>query len=369
MIDTPAALESLVRRARRAEQVALDTEFVWERTYYPKMGVVQVGLGEEECFLVDAVAIPDLSPLGQLIGDPAVVKILHDSQQDLTLLRRITGASPRTIFDTSRAAGFAGLSSTLSLDNLLHQVVGVCLDKSETRTDWLRRPLSEQQIAYAMDDVRYLPALRQVLLSRAQENATEEWLQEELAGCDDPTLYAEKDPRQQFRRLKGIGALSSHELAALRKLTAWREEEARRRDRPRGHIVTDKALVCLAQRQPHSVAGLKAIKALSENQVRRHGAAILAAIATGLASQRAKWPQPPKSPPNKRQLKPQLKRAITHLREKSAHRRIDPALVASRAEIELLVCEGVNALPERHRLLRGWRREFVGAELRQFTSR
>ena len=369
MIDTSTALESLVRRARRAEQVALDTEFVWERTYYPKVGVVQVGLGEEECFLVDTVAIPDLSPLGELIRDPAVVKILHDAPQDLTILRRLTGASPRTIFDTSRAAGFVGLSSTLSLDDLLYQVVGMALSKSETRTNWLRRPLSEQQIAYAMDDVRYLPTLRQVLLSRARKNATGEWLQEELAGGDDPTLYTEKAPQEQFRRLKGIGALSPRQLAALRELTAWREEEARRRDRPRGHIVTDKELVFLAQRQLHSVAELKALNGLSDKQVRRYGADILTAVAKGLASPRAEWPQPPTPPPNRRRLKPQLKRAVTHLREKSAHRKIDPALVASRAEIELLVCEGLDARPERHRLLRGWRREFAGAELRQFTSR
>ena len=147
MIDTQQALVAFCQRAQEAECLALDTEFVWNRTYYPKLGVIQVGLSAEDCHLIDAPAIEDLTPLGQIISNPAIVKILHDAQQDLTILKRATGAHPHNVFDTRCAAGLAGMSSTSSLAELLENVVGVSLEKSETRTDWLQRPLSDEQVS------------------------------------------------------------------------------------------------------------------------------------------------------------------------------------------------------------------------------
>ncbi len=193
MIDTREALESLVERALTAECVALDTEFVWERTYYPRLGLVQVGFAEDDSALIDAAAFPDLAPLGRVLAAPSVVKILHDAPQDLTILRRATGAYPKNIFDTRRAAGFVGLSATLSLGDLLRETLGVSLTKTEARTDWLRRPLSANQQTYAHDDVRFMPAARAELLARARQRHREAWLHEELAAYDDPALYKEKD--------------------------------------------------------------------------------------------------------------------------------------------------------------------------------
>src|SRR5690606_18384671 len=150
MIETRDALQALVDRARTAEAVALDTEFVWERTYYPQLGVVQLGLGGDDVHLLDAAAL-DLAPLGALLTDAAVVKVLHDAVQDLTILRRATGASAVNVFDTQRAAGFVGLTSTLSLQDLFAEAVGVKLPKGATRSNWLKRPLSDEQTAYAED--------------------------------------------------------------------------------------------------------------------------------------------------------------------------------------------------------------------------
>ncbi|MFB3132499.1 MAG: ribonuclease D, partial [Rhodothermales bacterium] len=192
MIATPQALEALIARALEAECVALDTEFVWERTYYPQLGLVQVGFAEDDSALIDTVACRDLAPLGRLLAAPEVVKILHDAPQDLTILRRITGSSPKNIFDTRRAAGFVGLSATLSLGDLLREILGVALPKTETRTNWLRRPLSAEQHAYAHSDVRYLPAARAELLARLRQRHRETWFYEEMNAYDDPALYAEK---------------------------------------------------------------------------------------------------------------------------------------------------------------------------------
>ena len=368
MIDTPEALEMLVERAMLSDQVAFDTEFVWERTYYPKLGVVQVGFSEEECFLIDVRAFEDLSPLGRIIADPAIAIILHDAPQDLTILRRATGAFPRNVFDTRCAAGFAGLSSVLSLNALLHQVIGVELTNDATRTDWLHRPLSAHQRAYALDDVRYLPAVRRALITRVREHNREAWLEEELAGYDAPGPYEEKDPRQQFRRLKGTGRFTALDLAVLRELAAWREEEARHKDFPRSHILSDKILLHLARRKPQSPAVLNTIKGLSDKKIHQYSNIFLHLIEKGLSVAETERPHALEHPLDKRPFRAQLSSALAYMREKSVQGEIDPPLVATRSEVEKLVIEGQQATPERHRLLRGWRREFLGDELLAIAS-
>lgn len=373
MIITPEDLTSLVERAMHAGCVALDTEFVWTRTYYPRLGLVQVGLSGEECFLVDGIEIRDLLPLGRLLADPTVVKILHDAQQDLTILRRVTGSFPRNVFDTRCAAGFAGLSSFISLRDLLREVVEVELDKTESRTDWIQRPLSDRQIAYAIEDVRHLPEIRNVLTSRARQLGLEAWLLEELGEYDDPGLYEERDPRMQFRRIKGFGRLSGRELAILRELAAWREEEARIQDRPRAHIVSDGILLGLARHKPQAISALTLVKGLSDQEIQRYGTMILEMVEKGLGVSRKECPIPPDRPVDEKALNARADFVLDYIKRKCSEREIDPSLVASRAEVTSLVFEGHAATPERHRLLRGWRRQLLGEELlmllkKQFTA-
>ena len=136
LIQNEAELEILVSRAKKTDAVALDTEFVWERTYYPQLGLIQIALSDEDCFLIDPLAIKNLQALGQLLSDRGVVKIFHDAPQDLAILQRATGATPQNIFDTRLAAGFASLPATLSLGNLVKELLDIDLAKDETRTNW-----------------------------------------------------------------------------------------------------------------------------------------------------------------------------------------------------------------------------------------
>ena len=361
MIDSPAALTSLVERARKNQAVALDTEFVWDRTYYPGLGVIQVGLSEKDSSLVDVLALDDLALLGRLIADPGVVKILHDAVQDLTILRLATGASPRNVFDTRCAAGLAGLSSTTSLLDLVGAVLGVDLAKTESRTNWLRRPLTERQVAYAVEDICYLHEVREELLDRIGKLGREEWLREELAAYDDPAQYEERDPWQQYQRVKGAGRASPRELAILRELAAWREEEARRCDRPRGRVIPDDILLRLARGKPRSLEALRPFKGLG----RRYGATVLELVERGMDVAGDECPQQPRRRRrlNAKAIEAQLEQVMHHMRKRSRTDVIDPPFVASRAEVKTLVCDGPDARPERHRLLRGWRREFIGEEL------
>lgn len=362
MITQQAELTALVARAREAQAVALDTEFVWERTYYPRLGVVQLGLGRDDVHLLDAVAL-DLRPLGALLEDPSVVKVLHDAVQDLTILRRAAGgATPVNIFDTQRAAGFVGLTATLSLQDLFDQTAGVSLPKGATRSNWLKRPLSEEQTAYAEDDVRYLLEAMRVLLDRASSRGRRAWVEEEMRRYDDGSLYEEEPSERAMSRVKGRGlrGLSGVQRAVLQELAAWREEEARDRDLPRRRVLDDEVLVEAARRMPDRIESLS-VRGTPDKVLRRHADALLGAIERG----RALPPEARPSRPSRPEDEDRIQAATTLLQSAVAGRcqreGIDPALVATKSDLRALVEEGPD--PEVHEVLRGWRRTFLGDDL------
>jgi ribonuclease D len=155
-----------MEKARSKDAVALDTEFVWNRTYYPRLGLIQLALSDEECYLIDPLVIDNLDPFGELLADRRTIKILHDAPQDLAILYKATGYVPKNIFDTRLAAGFACLPASLSLGNLIEELLDIKLEKTATLTNWLKRPLDQEQIRYALDDVRYLRAARVIIINR-----------------------------------------------------------------------------------------------------------------------------------------------------------------------------------------------------------
>ena len=362
MIDNEQGLAGRVDEARRLGVAAIDVEMVWERTFYPALGVIQLGFSRRECHLVDAVALEGrLAPLGELLSGPAV-KVLHDAPQDLTVLRMATGASPRSIFDTRIAAGFAGLPHTVSLRDLLRELFAVELEKTETRTDWLRRPLSPTQTGYAEDDVRYLVEAREEILRRARDAGVEGWLEEEMAGLDDPALYEERDPREAFRRVKGYGKLKGRELAVLREVAAWREAAARELDRPRGQVASDKLLLLLAHRQPSEMEGLREIRGLRRH-LRTRGDALLRAVRAGLDLEPGAWPCGPPRIRHTRAMEMRSRAASERVKERASARGIDPGLVATRGEVRSLVREGPGKESGTNRLAGGWRWTLVGEEV------
>lgn len=368
LIKTAKDLSTIIDRAIRSGCAAIDTEFVWERTYYPRLGLVQIGLSGDECYLIDMPAIDDVASLGRLISDPGVVKILHDAQQDLIILNRVTGALPKNIFDTQCAAGFSGLSSTISLSDLLHELVGVRLPKTESRTDWLKRPLTERQTEYAVDDIRYMHSLRDRLLERMKGSRREVWMREESSLYEEADRYLEKDPHTQYQRIKGKRRMSAQDLSVLKELAAWREEKARKEDRPRGHILSDEALVNLSRLKPRSSSQLKGVKGLFEGEIRRFGSDILKVVKKGLSMQdKIEMDRHEKFHAND-VLNAQTDFVLAYMKGKSIDCDVDLALVSSRAEVTALLFDGLSADPADHRLLRGWRREFLGEELLQLLA-
>ena len=246
-IDRPDALAAAAARwLAAADDVALDTEFVFERTYRPRLGIVQIAVAGEIA-LIDAVRIPDLSALGPLLADPARRKLLHSGSGDLPILRRAGGVALRGLLDTQIAAAFAGLGPSLSYAALVKTLLGVELAKHETRTDWLRRPLSPDQLRYAAEDVEYLPAVAADLEERLRVLGRLEWALEDsatLATLDGDT----PDPEVAWRRVKGMDRLPASARAVARSLAAWREREADRLDLARPFLLRDETLLAIAKR-------------------------------------------------------------------------------------------------------------------------
>lgn len=365
MITNEGDLAALCARAKEVGFVALDTEFVWERTYYPAMGVVQVGVGKDECRVVDATKTDHLAPLGELLADPSVVKILHDAEQDLTLLRRLTGASPRNVFDTQLAAAVVGMPYSVSLRNLVRTVAGVDLAKTETQSDWLKRPLSEEQMRYAEDDVRYLPLVRERLLRRAERKGRAHWMVEEMASYDDPALYEERDPAEAFLRMKGLQRFSHAQRGVAKALCAWREKLARRVDRPRHFLVNDDVMATIILKHPSTLVELAAIKGLPEKVLKRNGNEILDVLD-------AAKPHTETLPGDVRANDEEVVSAraelvYAYMKALSLAADLDPVFVAPKAAVRELVLNGPAGGDGAARLVSGWRAGFLGEGILAFV--
>ncbi len=358
-MTTLTDLSETVDSLRREGIAALDTEFVWERTYYPGLGVVQLGSSDGRAWAWDALSPETPLPLAELLADRGTVKILHDARQDLTLLARYAGEMPLSIFDTRIAAGFAGLSSTISLQQLLQETLGVVLSKTETRTDWRRRPLSEAQLSYALDDVRHLGELRQHLTRAAEERGAGDWLAEEMRTFDDPALYVERPPEEAWLRVKGGGRLSPHARAVLRAVAAFREEQAVAQNRPRSWVLPDEALVALAENPPAGLGELAIRKMLPRGSPDSFAEGLLAAIEGALRLTAPELPAVARSRTDE-ETKRRVEDVLKFLRRRAEELRIDVALFGSRAQITDVV-----ARPEfaGHLLTQGWRYQAAGRDI------
>lgn len=363
LIDTTGALAALVERARGHEAVALDTEFVWERTYFPGLGLVQVGLGRDDVHLVDTSAIEDLGPLRALLEDRGVQKVLHDAGQDLQILARASGAAPANVFDTQRAAGLVGLPASLSLQDLVEWATDVRLEKGETRTDWLQRPLSDNQLRYAEDDVRYLLDVWQKLRDEAAERGRTAWVEAEMERYESPTLYEDADPTDAVDRVKarGLGKFSGRQRAVLRSLAAWREREARRLDRTRRLVLPDDVLVRIAERGARSTNDLEKLR-LTDRQVHRYGPGLLDAVAEGTAAEPEHVVRRGRPGPDDHRRAARVLVAQAFVAGRCEREGVDPVLVATKSQLADIVEAGPEAVAEAYP---GWRYDFVGRDLEQ----
>jgi ribonuclease D len=362
LISSPREIEAAVGSARDRGAVALDTEFLRERTYRARLCLVQLAT-RDGIWLIDAAAQQDLSVVTEVLADPSVEVVVHAGKQDLQIFHDAYGVVPRNVFDVQTAAGFAGFGGSLPYGRLVGDVLGVRLEKAESYSDWCVRPLTPEQLSYAADDVRYLLQAAAVLKARLEEMGRTRWVQEEMLSLQTDSAYM-ADPSETWRRVSGRGGLSGRQLAVLREVARWREEAAAQRDLPRGWIVKDVSLIELARRSPASLAALKAVRGLNPREAERSGRAMLAAIERGKRSAPIALDR---SPPRSIQLRV---RAVAGLADALIKARSDDAgvateFVATREELEAALADALAGLPDasRHALLGGWRRELVGRSI------
>lgn len=362
LVDSAKALQEICKKVTEAGRVAIDTEFVWERTFYPALGIVQLGLDQERAWLLDIPALKGkLEPLGKILADPEIVKIFHDAKQDLTILRIATGFYPKNVFDTRLAAGFVSPSSSLSLLDACYKFTGEIIKKDETRSNWLQRPLSPKQFQYALNDVLFLPALRDEIMLKAQELNRQAWIMEEMKLYDDSKIYEDPPINQVYSKVKGSGRLKRDELAILRELAAWREKEARRRDRPRRHIIPDEPLIMLSTNKPNQIDTLKHNCGLSPRGAQRYGQSLLKTVKEGLQVTPADYPVSLQKP-RKQNLAAHSRKLLDFITDLCDHNTLDPALLANRKDIEKLI---LNDNPKTCNipLMQGWRYKYAGEKI------
>lgn len=360
-----ASLARLCRDLAQAGAFGLDTEFIGESSYAPRLCLIQVSWPDRQAVIDPLVPGLDLKPFLALIPDPEVQKVFHAGGQDMAIFYSLIGQPPRRVFDTQVAAALVGYGDQVGYAALVERALHGRLSKQETFTDWARRPLTAEQIAYAMDDVKYLLPLRDHLVARLSARGRLAWLDEELRRFEQGRTY-ERDAAALVRRIRRARSLDGAALAVLRELVAWREEEARRRDQPRGRIVSDDMLIQIAKRSPRSAADLEAVRGLPPCLLDRPPASLFAAVERGLRVPAAERPQlPPVRGDNPAQAAiVDLLEVVVRLRAQSTG--VATTYLATRQDLKDLVDSHCGVPdPEAADLpvLSGWRRELVGEDL------
>ena len=361
------ALESLCHTLRQSPRLALDTEFVGEDTFIPRLELIQVATAATAA-VIDFPAVQasgSLDVFWELICDAKIEKIVHAGRQDLDLFAIHAGQIPKPFFDTQIAAAMVGYGAQVAYANLVQRLHGKKLAKAHTFTNWSARPLSDDQIAYALEDVEFLLSIHTHLQDRLSTLGRLEWVSEEFARLETAVGEKSREPQERYQRIRGWDTLKPKGAAVLRELAAWREAEARRRNVPRGRVMRDEVLLQLARHPPKSVNELRGLRGVHSSEVDRQGVQLLATITSALALPPSVWPEVP------RERKPdpestgivELLQAV--LKARAAEEGIAPTMLATSADLQTLVEAKQSRTALDVPILRGWRRQLAGDLLLQ----
>jgi len=357
LVEDDAALDEVVKALLDASEYAVDTEFHRERTYFPTVALVQIKW-DEQIALVDPLAV-DLRPLAPVLTGPGLA-IMHAASQDLEVLQRACGAVPSRLFDTQLAAGFLGFT-TPSLASLAERILGVDLPKASRLTDWLRRPLGDDQQRYAASDVAHLIELTRRLRDELDSVGRLAWAEEE---CEELRTrgWGPPDPEDAWLRLKEGRSLKGRARAVAREVAAWRERRAAETDQPVRHVLSDLAIVGIATNPPKTTEQLRRVRGIDERVVRgRLGEELLAAVERG--RERPDDARPPRRDDVERDQRPAVALVSAWLSQLGRDLRIDPTLLATRSDLAAFLGADPNA-----RLAAGWRRDLLGEPVRRLLA-
>ncbi|MCF6283447.1 MAG: ribonuclease D [Candidatus Polarisedimenticolaceae bacterium] len=352
-VDSPEQLKQLCERLQQSQWLALDTEFIRERTYFPHFCLLQISNGQEAA-CIDPLSLEDLSPLTALLFDENIVKVFHAGRQDMEIFYQHWQRLPSPLFDTQVAASLLGQGDQIGYGGLVQKVLGIELEKGASRTDWSQRPLEQEQVRYALDDVIHLGDVYLQQRAALEKMERLQWLDDDFNMLTDPTTY-QNAPESCWQRVKGRQHLKGVQMAVLQQLAAWREERAIKRNIPRKWMVKDEILLEMARRMPSDKAQLLKLRGVEDRLVERHGEDLLQLIKKARALPKDEWPV------EKRAKRPGLEQeALTDLlmcalRLLSQQQKITPVIIAGRKELERLA-KGERDIA----LLSGWRKSVAG---------
>ncbi len=355
MKTTTAELAAVCQRFAEFETVTVDTEFMRETTYWPKLCVIQMA-SPEEAVIIDAMTPEiDLTPFFTLMANEKVMKVFHAARQDIEIVYHRGGLIPHPVFDTQVAAMVCGFGDSISYDQLVNRLTGARLDKSSRFTDWSRRPLSERQIEYALADVTYLRDVYQALAARLAEQQRTDWVREEMEVLTSPETYR-LEPEFAWKRLK-LRVRKPIELAILQEIAAWREREAQGRDVPRGRVLKDDAIYEIAQQQPTTAAALAQLRTIPRGFERSRSAEeILAVVKQVVALPKDRLPRLPKHRPTANGNGAAVDLLKVLLKMISESHGVAAKVIATVDDLEALAADDAADVPALH----GWRRELFG---------
>lgn len=360
-INTEDALKDFCHTIRTSDFIAVDTEFMREKTYFPQLCLIQLAT-TEHIACIDPLAIDDLGPLYEILFDTNVLKVLHASGQDLELLYHLTNRLPEPVFDTQIAAAMLGEGEQIGYATLIKSMLDIDLDKSQTRTDWSKRPLTTAQINYAADDVRHLVTAYQKQHEMLTAKGRLEWLAPDFNRLSNPEQFTLTD-ETLLKRVKGTQRLKPEQLAIILNLAIWREQTAQDNNKPRKWILADNVVIDLAKRPPENLAALSDYRGLSPGQIKHSGKQLLDAIKAAQQLPPEQWPEQTRRKQLTASQATVADAVMILLRIIGSQHNIASSSLSSRAQVEKLIAGEKNIT-----LLQGWRYELAGRSIEKFLE-
>jgi ribonuclease D len=353
LITQQSELAAFCASVADGRYITVDTEFIRDKTYFPKLCLLQIA-GIDQAAVIDPLAEGiDLEPVFALLQKPELIKVFHAARQDFEIFHLLSGKIPFPVFDTQIAAAVCGYGESVSYETLVNNIVGVEVDKSSRFTDWSARPLSEQQLNYALSDVTHLRVIYEDLTLKIEGTGRNAWIAEEHARLIDPAIY-QVDPYDAWKRLK-YGNMRPKHLAALRELAQWREIEARKQDVPRGRIIKDETLVELASLMPRKESDLARMRGIDKHMSKSKTEAIMACVQAALALTPADFPQVKNHRKSSENITSAVAMLQLLLKVKADVHGIASSMIAGKDDMETIAL-GKTDTP----VLQGWRYEIFG---------
>jgi ribonuclease D len=355
-INDQNELAAFAKRAQESPVLAIDTEFLREKTYYPRLCLLQMAT-DKETVIVDPFEATDMSVLRDVLEDAHVMKLFHAGSQDIEILHREVGVIPHPLFDTQIAASLLGHTQQIGYGSLVGSICNVQLKKGDSFTDWSRRPLSESQIDYAADDVIYLPRMYATMRAQLESMGRLGWLDADFADLGDLAKY-EPDEMSRYRRLKRVSQLDRRQLSAARELAAWRERRAQKRDIPRKWVMTDEQLVEACKRDARSIDELFMVRGLSDKLSMKDAREVVAALIKGYDLPKEQWPTGERGSRNEVNVDVEVDVMSALVRLRARQNDIAFQTLAGHGDLASMARGRVDV-----EVMQGWRREIVGNEL------